>query len=425
MQRSLITIALTTITILWTATSFYDGAIRNFTGSDFVKQWTAARYVIHHKDPYALALKALYIIHGSELNTSMNIWTIHPDAPEALKPHLEQGLPIPDTTYPPHTIGLIALTQGQISNVAAANTLMCVLNILSVFALFLMLRSLVPPGQEVSRLQEKIILLLCLFAPTYQTVHSGQFSTLALIGLLYSYRNPESPLASGAMLFMAMLKPSIALAFLALYLDNRRYKTLLVACALAAALTGLTSFMTGTDPLTLIKEWLGVSAYFIPGKHWTTKSGLLLKHNMLVVLAYLAVFFWLTLTAKRASELFAFAMAGVLSTVYTYHSSYDFVTCLPFFMLLVHPAQFPEHLDAPLKRNTALVVAACAYTLQSYLVFWTDRTFLESFASHGTFLAPGSFRFYSNLLALNAPAVMLACFTVLTFLKHGGKAVPK
>ncbi|MFP5220680.1 MAG: glycosyltransferase 87 family protein [Acidobacteriota bacterium] len=383
-----------------------------------MKQWTAARYVIYHKDPYALALKALRILHGTELNTSMNIWSIPTEAPETLKPELIQGLPVPDTTYPPHTIGLIALTLGQIGNVDVANAVMCVLNILSVFVLYLMLRSLVPPGPGVSQLPEKVILLLCLFAPTYQTVHSGQFSTLVLIGLLYSYRNPDSPLASGAMLFLALLKPSITLAFLALYLDNRRYKTLLVACGLVAALTVVTSAMAGTDPLTLIREWLGASAYFIPGKHWTTKSGLLLKYNMLVVLAYLAAFYVLTLAAKRTSELFAFAMAGVLSTIYTYHSSYDFVACLPFFMILVHPALFPEHLDTPLKRNTALAVAACAFVLQSYLVFWTQRTFLESFASHGAFLLPGSFRFYANLLALNVPALMLACFTVLTFLRQ-------
>jgi hypothetical protein len=180
----------------------------------------------------------------------------------------------------------------------------------------------------------------CLFVigtPLRNLIGNGQhalFSLSFFVLALYCLEQ-EKPMWSGVCLALALLKYTVTLPLLIVFLLKRSYRPLWVAMAIHLALLAFASLWTQVTPLQLVREYgqvvmvethqgidgyvdinavlhhLGLSA--VPFL-WPTLAAVLLLTAALVI-------FW----CGTGQELRCLAVLSLLSTVVVYHRPYDMV----------------------------------------------------------------------------------------------------
>lgn len=145
-------------------------------------------------------------------------------------------------------------------------------------------------------------------------------------------------MTAGLALAVAMIKPSIMLPFVALFLDSGRLPRLLVAAVAVALLTLYVGHATGAGVVEIHGQWLAVVEYFNFNKHWTSNHGVPGVAKYAVLLFCVGVAFAVS-RIRTLDDDFVFAVAGVFSMHYAYHSVYDSVMLFPYFAVMMNSAR--------------------------------------------------------------------------------------
>ena len=167
---------------------------------------------------------------------------------------------------------------------------------------------------------------------TSYTLGNGQYGLLVLACLLAAlwFDEHEHPLLSGLMLGLSLLKPTMSLPFLACFLVKRRWLSLAVAIAYTAVGSVFTWWLTGTDPLTMLRQMqkFSLEQWSFHGSQdlfaafsWVGIDRAILMRIVAIgvmIPACALMFLW-----RRSSMLTLFVIAGVAGRLWTYHRNYD------------------------------------------------------------------------------------------------------
>jgi hypothetical protein len=309
-------------------------------GADVMRQWIVCRYVLAGQNPYGISREAFEAEFGPVASLRKKVYSAPRHIPVSLTASILPQYGIPEAAYPPGSIGLLCLGFGFIPNPQVALALwlamLAVSLWLSIKQIEGLLRSL--SGQKDVRRPLLIGLLVLLFPPFYLSIAVAQFTLPVLVCLLYAFRRRTSDLAAGVCLSIAMLKPSIALPFLAIPLFRRRWKPLLLLAAAQLAGIAFVCVSVQASPMIMLKDWLVVSRYYLHGMY-TVQEFI----NSFQLQAYAGVISGSVLIAGvivlwRASAArmeYQIAFAGALSLFWTYHGPYDFLFAMPALLLLM------------------------------------------------------------------------------------------
>lgn len=309
-------------------------------GADVMRQWIVCRYVLSGKNPYEISRVAFEAEFGPIASLRKKVYSAPQRIPASLTASILPEYGIPEAAYPPGSIGLLCLVFGFIPDPQIAlGVWLLILGI----ALCLSIRHfehLLPssPGQWDTHGYLLIGLLALLFPPFYLSIAVAQFTLPVFLFLLYAFHQKTSDLAAGLCLSLAMLKPSIAIPFLAIPLIQWRWKSLLTL-----AVTHLTGFAfvcasVQASPVSTLKDWFVISRYYLHGMYTVQEfinSFQLQAYGGAISGAILvggALLLWRTAAARIEYQI---AFAGVLSLFWTYHGPYDFLFAMPALLLLM------------------------------------------------------------------------------------------
>jgi hypothetical protein len=309
-------------------------AVQDKTG-DLGRQWVVTQYVIRRVNPYPVALDALVAGYGvlaprgpvhprdaqiSEIpKTGPNLQTDH-----ALGP--------PDATYPPGSLMLL-VPLGFLARDTVAW-----------LWLFVNLSLVVLVSQELIALAGDkqvgwffFLGLVAAWPAVSVCIEREQFSLLFLYFILSAHRMQRCrPMVAGLLYSLALVKPSLAIPFLALpFLDDitriaDKAKTLVTLAVSQLLLLGAMCWMIRSNPIALITGWLRVAAYYRGGGYTVveiinrlrldgTPADFALQISVVMVGVFLAY---------RAEESQKFPILAITACLWTYHWKYDYVVLL-------------------------------------------------------------------------------------------------
>jgi hypothetical protein len=168
-----------------------------------------------------------------------------------------------------------------------------------------------------------------------QTIINGNYAILVVAALVSAWTLREKhPLGAGLLLGMSLVKPTVSLPFVALFLADRRYRALTACAVYLAASFALTVALTGDGPVTLLRETLEGSSRFATGGYglwqWVRAGGasqsMALTLNALVFLVpFLGMTWWYLPDRPQQADAWLplLALAAVVARVFTYHNSID------------------------------------------------------------------------------------------------------
>lgn len=346
---------------LWFTQRSIVRAIDYSSWADPFHQWVTCQYFKARINPYELGFRLLRDTFGPATgpdrmllretriySTSTAQWR---NAPGILP-----GLPPPEATYPPSTISMLVPTIGFLPKTALLN----VSTTANVFFLILLVAFLSKwlrkeTGQSIF-LSVGVVAALCLLWPPLQyAIECGQASILALLCALCAIALMDrSPLASGLLFMVALIKPSTVLLYFFIPLLRGKWRTLATTFILGIILTILPSLWLREWPWVLLSQWAGLCRYLLQGSFtlqevlnaiaWeNTPQG-----TAVVLLLWGGVLAWCALH-RRARWEEHFAFLSLANLAWTYHERYDFV-------LLVFPlVLFAARLVRPGRRTSAIL----------------------------------------------------------------------
>jgi hypothetical protein len=347
--------------LLWLAYSSYRAVSELQIDKDVHRQWCVAKYVQTGINPYRLALDLLEDQYPDYRELQLRgqapaIYAVPQHVPHAL---LDPSVGPPEPTYPPPTLLWEAVTIGLVPG-DWINPIWTVLNLglLALLARALMQDLATGEGARVKRLW--IVAILLLWAPVQTTIVCAQFGVLVVLLVYLAYRLDRQGrwARAGICWAFALLKPSISLPFMLLPLRSGRWRTIGVTAAIHAISLVVVCWWLRAGPVTLIRQWLGVSSYF--GRDMYTMQELLMQLRLarpplgfIFMFGLLAVAAALVLRRRREHDLTMFLGLWLVATFWTYHSTYDFV---PLALVLMYVAF--KQLPMPAWPRLA-VIAAC------------------------------------------------------------------
>lgn len=181
-------------------------------------------------------------------------------------------------------------------------------------------------------------------------------------------------LAAGALIGVAMVKPTIAGPFVLPLLVTGNVAALAGCAAYLAGASAVTWGLTGTDPVTMLVQMLQHGERFVAEAYGPLNFLLLLSVPPRVAIpataGVAALAGWIALRALRdAPRLTQFAVAALIGRLWTYHKVYDNVM-LAFVLLVLGQAWLVRR-----ARGAGLVFGAVALSLwlPGRLVAYADR----------------------------------------------------
>ena len=308
--------------------------------SDIGRNWVVGRYLLAGRNPYALSEQLLALQFGAGNPESVHISAIDQNVPQGWESEMEPGLGPPETTYPPPAAGFFALLLGWMPSADAVLVAWQAVNVLALLALaFLLSRWYAAPQWLPGPAWVWFLALALLQLPAYYTVVSAQVGLVVLVCLLVGCRRESGNLVAGLALGTALIKPSIALPFMALPVAQHRWRPLAIAALFQGALFAGVAWAAQEDPLTLLRRWLNVTGYFVPVTPYTLHEVInrlgWQAAGLIPLAAALALIGGFTLLLRRASGGRLLGFVSVASCLWMYHLPYDFVCLLPGLVVLL------------------------------------------------------------------------------------------
>lgn len=338
------------IFILWSgvaaclALTFYDRG-------DLLRQKNAADYLHYNANPFRATLSVLHTLYGTDLPRDFNLWSLPPVASEIISSNYGNTLKATEATYPPHALPIFLLVTEPLKEIKTLTIAWSIINILCVLYICRRINALQSISDDPTASQQFYVILLyaVLFFPFLLTVHHSQFSVIILACLLYAYKEDANlPLAALA-LTVSMIKPSVMLPFVALFLDKKHLPKLMGAIVFISLLAAYVSLVTHENVVTIHKQWMEITLYFNFNKHWTSWASSAQPLKFIVLFFCLAIVFALS-RLNALSPLFKFSAAGVFSMLYSYHSTYDYVMLFPYFCLFAPGTKSSSSMPAFMKK---------------------------------------------------------------------------
>jgi hypothetical protein len=236
-----------------------------------------------------------------------------------------------------------------------------------------------------------------------------QFSLLCLCCVLAAFRIQSSrPILAGLLYSLALLKPSMAIPFLALPLLDpetsvtTKTKTIVSLGVSQLVLLAGMCWMVSDNPSNLLAGWLQVAGYFRQGIYTVQEfinrlrlDGSAADFGLQICILLSGIF----LAYKAPDKTKRLAILAIVSCIWTYHARYDFVILLIPAAILV---------SAPINRRWAVDFAA--------LVFVAIGLF--EFVYHGTGILSAVLRMAARLsMAALLVGVALDWLTALRILQ--------
>ena len=207
------------------------------------------------------------------------------------------------------------------------------------------------------------------FSFMYSLRYGNSGAILCCLCILAICLTDSNPWIAGICMGFAMTKPQISMIICLVWLLNRKWKPLFTAAVIDIAGWGVTSVMTGTSPLILLKETLS-SGTVSPKQYlglfgflqtFGINSTLILLLNMIVGILFTAGG-WFYLRKKcevREDSLVLYVPACAASTFWMYKNGTDY-------LILVFVAAFFIYLCLERKISTKhfLLSAGCIFYLE-------------------------------------------------------------
>ncbi|MDG3002732.1 glycosyltransferase family 87 protein [Paludisphaera mucosa] len=350
----------------WVGLTAYDVRRKgHFEERDLVRNWVVGKYVVAGRDPYSLSRDILIAEYGVANPKGAWVSKIPSAVPEARRADVIPEYGPPEATYPPGAIGFLALGLGAIDDPATVLGGWFVLDVLLTLAVAALLARLwttppIPPGPDGDFWW--ILLVAILFTPVYATLDRAQFSLLVLALMLIVDDPKFAWPVRGVALGLALLKPSVCMPLFLLPLIRREWRVLATAALVQLGSTLYVAAKIGREPVSIFRDWLAVSRYFLSAGMYTVQEWVLPLSTRLpwvvplvplLLLAFCAATLYLHRDAPRAR---LFSLAGVTAVFWTYHGTYDAVLLLP--MLLRRMGWSNDATSRPLARGGVLLFAA-------------------------------------------------------------------
>jgi hypothetical protein len=313
---------------------------------DIGRQWVVTRYVLRGVNPYPVALEALLATYG----------TLAPRGPVHLRdaqisdipksgphPKTDRDLGPPEATYPPGTV-MMLVPIGLLPR-EAVPMLWLALNVALVFLVARELRMLAH-AEETSSLF--FLGLVAVWPAVSICIEREQLSLVCLYSILVAHRiQGRYPIVAGLLYSLSLVKPSLAIPFLALPLLDRdagltiKTKTLISLTVSQLMLLGATSLMVHASPSELIAGWLRVAAYFRGGGYTVMEiinrlrlDGSVADFVLQIGILLLGIFLAFRSEGARRK----LTILAIASCVWTYHWRYDFaILLIPAALLVTTP----------------------------------------------------------------------------------------
>jgi Glycosyltransferase family 87 len=309
-------------------------AVQDQTG-DLSRQWAVTQYVIRRVNPYPIALEALVSSYGALAPRGpvhlrdTQIYDVpsfgpHPTADPALGP--------PEATYPPGSV-MMLVPLGFLPRETVAR-LWLLLNVTLVFLVAWELKALAHTEAANSLF---FLGLVAAWPAVSICIEREQFSLLCLYCILGAYRiQSRHPMVAGLLYSLSLVKPSMAIPFLALPLfaseTSIADKTRTLASVAVSQLTllGAICWMVRDNPGDLIAGWLRVAGYFRQGIYTVQEIINRLRldgspADFALQIGILLVGIFLAYQAEGPRRP---AILAIISCIWTYHARHDFVILL-------------------------------------------------------------------------------------------------
>jgi hypothetical protein len=306
---------------------------------DLHRRWVVSQYVRAGVNPYSLALTALQRTYGPlgggrlkpRVYAIPQLAVDDPEADTAARSLLAwHGAP--EATYPPSADLLLSLSPGMLPE-GSVHLAGMIVNLALLVVWTTLLCGWGEQGYSLLGLAATAAIVLA-WSPTQAAIFAGQFGILVSVCLFLAFRCLERhDYLAGAWLGLAMLKPSMALPFLIYPLVRGRWRPLLVAAFLHLTAILVQSIRFGVDPWTLMRQWMGVAAYFTQGQFTLPEiiSSLRLADTpggYSIVGGFVLFTFAWCLANRSAKDATLIELLCFVSCLWTYHESYDFVILL-------------------------------------------------------------------------------------------------
>jgi hypothetical protein len=309
-------------------------AVRDKTG-DLGRQWVVTQYVIRRVNPYPVALEALVASYGVLAPRG----PVHPRDAQISEipksgphPNTDHVLGPPDATYPPGAL-MMLLPLGFLPRDTVA-LLWLFLNVTLVFLVARELKMLAC-AEEVGWLF--FLGLVAVWPAVSICIEREQFSLLCLYCILVAHRiHGRRPIVAGLLYSLSLVKPSLAIPFLALPLLEsdtgiaNKTRTLVTVVASQLTLFGAMCWMLRSNPSELIAGWLRVAAYYRGGGYTVTEiiNRLRLDGTAADFALQIGVLLGGIFLAYRSDDTKKLTILAIISCIWTYHWKYDYVTLL-------------------------------------------------------------------------------------------------
>jgi len=314
--------------------------------ADVHRRWVTCQYVRNGVNPYPITLAALEHRYGRPGN--------RPELPLIYAiPHLTpaeagddpriptKALPLlaaygpPEAVYPPPAQLLLSLTLGWLPEESIYGVWVIMNLALLAGLAWLMGRREPGAASRTPLAVAGVVALLLAWPPTQETVFVGQFSLLVAVCVLLGFRwLDRHEYAAGALLSLALVKPSLALPFLIVPLVRGRWRALAVVAVSQLAALGVQSYRFGRAPWTLLHQWVETAGYFTQGGQYTLQD-LVIRLHLVGTPAALALEVGFVLAAwawcwwnRNAADALLIDLLCFVSILWTYHEPYDFVIVL-------------------------------------------------------------------------------------------------
>lgn len=317
-------------------------ASRSNRGADIRRQWVVCQYLLHGVDPYRVSGQVLDRLYGpiQSLDPRKTKVFVVPDSPQARNVSgVLTSVGPSEATYPPSVALMLTITVGLLPRPWVIPSWALVnLAAIGLFAAWCH-RRLRCSLEESAPSFLLILGLLLLWGPTQQTVRDSQFCIIAVVALLAALdRLNYHEIASGILLALALIKPSLTLPFLVLPFLAKRKLALALGVGIHLLATLVVASFLRMSPFVLLGEWLTVARYFMQGAYsvhevvvkvglgnspvGTSLSVLILASGLLYVVL-----------CRRADRCVQVKFLILLSLLWTYHGTYDFVLLFLYFVI--------------------------------------------------------------------------------------------
>lgn len=310
---------------------------------DFYGQWTLCAYTLQSVDPYTIT--------GLKTPLIEEIGII-----PAILSTVPWGLVLGNFFYP------------GFFKIGIAGTYFILLNVFFLWKATALLKQ---------RFDLSVAVLPAFFASFFISIHFGNAGAVICCLLIFScIFADESPILSGVLLSLAMVKPQVALPICFALLLRKNFKVLTVAAVIDFAAWGIAALMTNQSPITLLTEFLsiktggGTAFAGLFTLAFPEGSSLAMPTSMLAG----CLFIWLAWKLGFKDDKYFWACPAYLATTFFAYSFHN-----EFFILIV-PALACLYLASRTESLAMKIFLLAAFVFMATGFYWLLLLLKDSFA---------------------------------------------